>query len=179
MKASNLAILSIIVVFIASCSTIRVNSDYISQTDFNQYKTYQIIQPDGDFPVGINPINQQRIETAIKTTLTDCGYHYADEHPDLQVAYFVKIDTEHAYNSYTSYYGVRWRGVTTTEVDIWERREGTLVIDLIDTRTEKVVWHGTATDTITENSKNIERKINDAVAAIFNQYVSQTALASR
>jgi hypothetical protein len=46
-----------------------------------------------DFPVGVNPINQQRIETAVKATLTDYENLYADQQPDLLVSHCLIINT--------------------------------------------------------------------------------------
>ena len=172
MKASFYFVFGLFVLILTSCSSVRVHSDYDRATSFQEYKTYKIVKQSDNFPLGVNAINQQRIETAIKATLTDYDYFYADQTPDLLVSYFVKINTEQAYNTYSTYYSGRWRGVMITDVDVREYQEGTLIIDLIDTKTKQVVWHGTASGTVSENMKNVEQKINEAVAAIFKEYAN-------
>ncbi len=178
MRASKFFILSLTVILLASCSSVRVSGDYTKGTDFQQFKTYKIVQQEENFPVGVNAINQQRIEVAIKATLTEYDYLFADQRPDLLVSYFVKINSKKAYDTYTTYYGGRWRGVMITDVDVREYQEGTLIIDLIDAKTKQVVWHGAATDVVSKDMKNVEEKINEAVGAIFQKYFSQAGLAS-
>ncbi len=179
MKSSFFSIICLAVFFLASCSSVRVSSDYDKAASFQEYKTYKIVQQDKDFPVGVNELNQRRIETAIKATLTDYDYHFADQTPDLLVSYFVKIDTEQAYNTYTTYYGGRYRGLMVTDVDVREYQEGTLIIDLVDTESKQVVWHGTASGTVSQNMKNVDQKINEAVSAIFKEYAQRTSLAGK
>ena len=44
------------------------------------------------------------------------------------------------------------------------------IIDFIDAKTREVVWHGSTTGVITQNSIKLEKKIDEAVKAIFDQY---------
>jgi hypothetical protein len=45
----------------------------------------------------------------------------------------------------------------------------TLIVDMIDARTEKVVFRGTAEDRVSHKAKKNERKAYDAVAEIFEE----------
>lgn len=178
MKASNFLVLSLIIFLFASCSSVRVSSDYQKQTNFQDYKTYKIAKQDKEFPIGVNPINQQRIEAAIITNMEERKYMIANVDPDLLVSYYVTINTEQAIDTYTRYYGYRYRGLVVTDVDVREYKEGTLIIDLVDNKSQEVVWHGKATGTVSENMKNVEEKINEAVDAIFQEYFAKSKLAS-
>jgi len=47
---------------------------------------------------------------------------------------------------------------------------GTLVIDLFDTKTKQLIWRGTASDTLSNNSnKNIEN-LNKGVEKLFKKF---------
>ena len=47
---------------------------------------------------------------------------------------------------------------------------GTLVVELIDTSTSKVVWRGVASGTISDKSENNTRQLQKAVAEMFKAY---------
>jgi hypothetical protein len=66
--------------------------------------------------------------------------------------------------------GWRWGGIgdatTTTET----YRVGTLVIDLFDTNTKKLVWRGSASDTLSNKSeKNIDN-LDKGVEKMFKKF---------
>jgi len=46
---------------------------------------------------------------------------------------------------------------------------GTLTLDMIDSRTDKVVMHATAVDRVSRKASKNERKAYDAVAEIFEE----------
>ena len=47
---------------------------------------------------------------------------------------------------------------------------GTLVVDLFDTNTKKLIWHGSASDTLSDKSdKNIKR-LNSDVQRMFDHF---------
>ena len=47
--------------------------------------------------------------------------------------------------------------------------EGTLIIDMIDARTNQLVWRGSVAGTV-DNPANLERQVEKAVRAILKQY---------
>jgi len=52
------------------------------------------------------------------------------------------------------------------EARVIEYQEGTLVIDLVDRRTNKVVWRGWARDTmdgVIDDQERLERQVDDGV----------------
>jgi Domain of unknown function (DUF4136) len=67
-------------------------------------------------------------------------------------------------NTYYDSFGRRWRGgfgTSTTTVDNY--KVGTLVLDMFDTQTKKVVWRGSASDTLSSKSdkdiKNLDKGV--------------------
>ena len=47
---------------------------------------------------------------------------------------------------------------------------GTLHIDIFDSQTKKLVWHGECTDTLTGNPEKNEKKMEKAVADVFKKF---------
>ena len=92
-------------------------------------------------------------------------------HPDLLVAWFVKVETVRDIDIYGDYYG-RWRYFHHTNVSTY--KEGSLVIDIIDRVNNQVVWHGKTSEIVYENMPNVEEKINSAVNAMFKRFVKDT-----
>jgi len=168
MKIKNTLLSALIIMILSSCgSTYRITSDYERGTNFFNYKTYQILKHKKGFPYGINPINRQRIERAIKREMDDLGYQ-TSHRPDLVVAYFVKERTVREIDHYyRGYYG-RWG--FPVWVDIHQHQEGTLIIDLIDRANKQVVWHGAAKGRIHDNMANLEEEINEIVHELLEQF---------
>ena len=153
---------------LGSCSTsIAVRSDFERGTNFQAYHTYQMLKHKDGFPIGINPINRQRLERAIHNEMK--ALHYTEAaNPDLLVAYYVSVEKHRDY--YTDYYG-RWRPIS--RVRVYEYKVGTLVVDLIDAKQNLIVWHGSTSDRIGDEMDNAEEKINPTVAAIFEKYANE------
>ena len=59
-------------------------------------------------------------------------------------------------------------GSSTTYVD--KVLKGVLAVDLIDAKANKLVWRATATDTVSDNPQKNEKKVNKAVAKMFEKY---------
>jgi len=54
-----------------------------------------------------------------------------------------------------------------------EYEQGTLVIDVLDARTERLLWRGWAQDSvqgILDNQDRMEREINEAVTKMFARF---------
>ncbi len=55
-------------------------------------------------------------------------------------------------------------------IDVQQYTEGTLVVDLIDSATDKLVWRGSATDVASDSPQTNEKRINDAMEKLFKKY---------
>ncbi|MGB3781043.1 MAG: DUF4136 domain-containing protein [Tunicatimonas sp.] len=169
------------------CSPIRVLSDYDRRADFSEYRTFRLSEPrdvDPGDPL-LNQLNQNRLRRAITEQIELRGYTASDT-PDLAVNIYVKITPRqevvgmqgyylpywgyYRYYSYRGYYRY-WDGgwIPMREV-VQEYREGTLIIDLVDTKEDQLVWHGVAVGVLEELPRDPEVLIRQAVKKIFDQY---------
>jgi len=171
-----------------ACSSVRVLSDYDRGVDFSQYKTFELSEPkDIDYASDptLNQLNQNRLRKAITEQMVLRGYKESST-PDLMVNIYVKItekkevrtivDPYFPYHGYYGYYG-HWRyynywgpGWSYAETTIREYKEGTLIIDLVDTKKDQLVWHGVAIGTLKNLPVNPEERIRSTVQKLFDLY---------
>ena len=167
---------------LAACGpSIKVSYDYDGQADFAKYKTYAFSEDALKLPV--NDLNRDRLLRAIETELTAKGFSKS-ENPDVLVDLHVRAEqkteataTTTGSGMYGGYYGGPGRygyggGFTTTQINYNDYIEGTLIVDMIDKSTEKIVWQGRGTKTVDENASAEKREtnINTGVKMIFAKY---------
>jgi hypothetical protein len=177
MKA--IKIIPVLLFFImSSCgSTISVYSDFERNTDFSQYKTYAFHKKSID-KVQISDLDKKRILQAIDYELGKKGLTKS-ETPDLLVNIFTKEREEVDVNQYYTNWGwgYGWRGYGYGYPYYWggypyvsSSVEGTLFIDLIDTKKNELVWQGEGVGYLTQDRSKKEATINEFVAKILEQY---------
>lgn len=131
------------VILAAGCSSISVSQDYDTSFDFSQWKTY------GFLPVpesaGIDQLSADKISNAVKNQLNSKGYKDAQP-SDFGIALHFGQKTVTDIQSYG--YGWGWYG---GGVDVSQYEEGTLIIDFIDMKTNKLEWRGTAQGAMADN----------------------------
>lgn len=172
MKAIKLLPVFLLFIF-ASCSSIRVYSDYDKDVDFSQYKTYAFHKRGID-RVEISELDKKRILRAIDNELTKKGMSKS-ENPDLLVNIFTKERERIDVDQYNAGWGYGWRYgwnpyLWGGHTYITSTTEGTLYIDLIDAKKKELVWEGQGVGYLTEEFDKKESQINEYVAKILAQF---------
>ncbi len=171
---TTLKILSLsLVTLFASCSSLRVSSETAANADLKTYNFYTVADTEEGFLPNVNPTQKMQLQKSIEeqaAQLSTIQNNSGVTGPDVLINYFVIVDTKQDYDVYTNYYGRRRWKYQITDIEVREYTEGTLMIDFIDAKTKEVVWHGSTSGVITQNSIQLEKKINEAVKAIFDQY---------
>lgn len=132
-------------------------------------------------------LSDQRIIAAINTQLESRGLVAAPkDQAEVWVSYHVvtqdrtKVSSYNTMNSYGgyghgygSYYGGGWG--TSPEVRVRQYTNGTLLIDLINPKTNKTVWRGTGTANISTKRTSDEKValVDSYVAAIIEKMYEQ------
>jgi hypothetical protein len=148
----------------------QVTTDFDHQANFSQYKTYswQEIKP-------ANSLWDARIKNAVDAQLAAKGWTQVDSGGDVAI---VAIKTTQTQRSLQTFYdgfggGWRWRGfggmgeATTTEQDY---KEGTLVVDMYDSKTKQLIWRGSAEDTLSNKAEKNEKNLDKGVAKMFKKF---------
>ena len=158
-------------VFILSCTTVDVITDYDTKNPFDQYKTYAFYKPGID-QAKVSDLDKRRILRAIDFELSSKGLVKSDN-PDLLVS--IMTDSKERINIYQNNFGWGWGwgwgwggayNSTTTSTTI----EGQLFIDLIDNTKKELVWQGLGTSSLPEQIDKKDEKIKIIVNEILQQY---------
>lgn len=177
-----LALVTLVLTVLSSCSSVRVLSDYDQQANFNEYKSYAFYKTGID-KAQISDLDKKRILRAIEEEMSSRGF-VKSENPDLLISIFTKeqerVDIYNnnfgwggawgwGYNPFAwgPGWGWGWGGSSVST-----RTQGSLYIDLIDTKNKELVWQGKGEGTLA-NTNNIEKKeqrIREFVSQILEQY---------
>lgn len=165
-----LALIGSILFLVGASSAQQVKTDYDRNANFGQYKTYSWEQVKTK-----NELLVDRIKNAVNSVLQAKGWTEVDSGGDVSVVAIAMAHDEQTLNTFYDGFGGGWgwRGfgdfgdATTTT---YTYKVGTLVIDLFDTKSKKLLWRGTASDTVSGNSDKNIRKLNKAVQKMLRRF---------
>ena len=170
MRPIRLATLALVVAAFG-CSTLEISTDYAPGTDFSKYKTFTL-KPGAP---AANQIAAERSANALSGVLETKGFKRVPEGGDLTVFTHFKTGKETQMNTTGYGYGGwgGWRyggGMQTTTVT--EIPTGTLVIDLVDSKSNTAVWRGIAKDQISTSATPEERnqKATEVFTKLFENF---------
>ncbi|MFI0491754.1 DUF4136 domain-containing protein [Flavobacterium sp.] len=158
---------------LSACSSVSVYSDFDKGVDFSQYKTYAFHRKGID-RVQISEMDKKRILQAIDLELGKKGMAKS-ENPDLLINIFTKEREQVDVNQYNMGWGYGWRGgwnpyLWGGQNFVSTSTEGTLYIDLIDSKRKELIWEGEGVGYLTQNRSEKDARINEFVAKILAQY---------
>ena len=164
----SIAITFILAGMLAGCGTMTVSSHIERTVDFSEYLTYDW-GPRDAFPVGDprldnNAVFRDYLEGAIEKRMAAKGYERGvGGQADLLLHYHAsvnqKVDVYEADRSYGYYPGA-------TESRVVEFEQGTLILDVIDAKTNRLIWRGWAQDSMTgiiDNQRRLEQQVEEGV----------------
>jgi uncharacterized protein DUF4136 len=163
--------LPIVVAFaVSGCSSsaMQVNTDFDRTANFSALKTYSWRE---GTPIP-NPLMSERVVSAVDAQLAAKGLQKVDSAGDMTVTYHAATDQSMEMQTFSTggYYGC-WGGcMGTTSTTVNKVTTGTLIVDLVDTKSNKMLWRGTGSDTVTGDPQDTERKINEVVKRMFGNF---------
>src|ERR1700686_5906369 len=145
-----------------------VKTDYDRGTDFSQYKTYSWEKVQTQDPLWVD-----RIKAAVNGALTAKGLTPVDSGGDIAIVAIEMTKNQQNLNTFYDGFGGGWRwgggfGDATTTVDNY--KVGTLVVDLFDAQTRKVVWRGSSSDTLSDKSDKNIKNLDKGVQKMFDHF---------
>ena len=137
--------------------------------DFAQYHTHEWgpadALPTGDPRLDKNPFFKDHVEGALEKQLAMKGFERSTSGtPDLLIHYHANITQRIDVDRLDQQHGYCYNADCQTGVIEYEA--GTLVLDVVDTRTNRVIWRGWAQNSIKkalDNPDTMERQINEGV----------------
>lgn len=158
----------------------RIESDYSYAGAFRRYRTYEFVTGDG-LAADSSKLGEV-LRDAIRTRMKVQGYKPSKRRPDLLVNFRV-YEGDMRFRGYAQEDIARWVNEEKIEDDETpaEQRtgyqpvrmllaEGTLLITLIDNRTNRAVWNGYASGVTVPNGTQGEVVLRRSVRSIFDQY---------
>ena len=146
----------------------KVVTDYNHSTDFSQYRTYSWLKVEAG-----DPLWPDRIMAAVDSQLAAKGLTKAPI-GDASIAAFGSTHIQPRLETFYDNFGGGWywrgwgEGMATTTVE--NIAIGTLVVDMFDTPTKKLIWRGTATDALSDKPEKNEKKLEKAVEEMFKHF---------
>ena len=167
LKAGAVAALAL---WTAGCAPTIVNNFLERGIDFSQYDTYTWAAEDrfstGDPRLDNNDIFISRLQSAVDKALTTRGFEKTTTATaDLVVHYHASVRQQIDVNALDSQYGY----CADCHSSVYDA--GTITIDLVDSRTNKLVWRGWSEGSLDgiDAQAVIEARVDDAVAKIMTR----------
>lgn len=178
-KRTNLRLIPFLFLgLIYSCSpTVKVTTDYDHSANFESYKTfavYDLKAQEGQ----VNQLNVDRVTNAIRNEMLAKGFTESSN-PDLKVNAVSILKNRTSTTASTDFYGYGgmyrpygyWgggamMGGANTTFNTYNYLDGSLVIDIVSTKTQKLLWQGIGNAEIDSKPDNPEEFINSSIKKI-------------
>jgi hypothetical protein len=151
----------------------KTNVDWDRSADFSSYHTYAWQKS----PHPAKGFWDQRIVDGVDKELAAKGLKKVDSNPDVWVVYSNSITDQKQVvgTGYTMGPGWGWGwgwgpNISTMDYNTYITKEGTLVVELADAKNHQLLWRGSATATISDNSDKNIKTLNSAVNKLFKAY---------
>jgi hypothetical protein len=168
-----LAAAALVALAFTGCVTMSVSSHLDRDVDFTAFHTWDWGKadalPTGDARLDNNQFFQDFLQGAVERSMARSGFARVtgNEKPQLLVHYHTNVNQRFQVGEPVNCAP----GDCRPEVTDYE--QGTLVIDVVDTATNRVVWRGWAQDSLSgiiDNQDRLEAKTDEAVRKIFAQF---------
>ena len=170
-----------------ACATMRVHSDYEPGAvgELEQYRAYAWLpEHSDDSPApSQNPLVGERVRQAVDRELAGRGYRRVEpEQAEFMIGWHASLTNKIEVEEINAYYGYEWDprfgplGVGGTGYDepeeIREFAQGTLILDVVDSQADRLVWRGVAYAEINPDTSPAERqkRINEAAHQILERF---------
>lgn len=178
------------VILLSACAK-TPDWDYDRDANFANYKTFSFVEnanlSKNTTNYQISPLMEQRVRDAVVKSMTQQGFKAVETaNADVLVNYHASVEKKldvdtisysasmgsYPYNARWSSWGMGYNTQTTTrEYDV-----GTLVLDIIDTKTKTLVWRGAKEKRLKKNQSPEKRTevINTTVTEILSNFPPKT-----
>jgi hypothetical protein len=162
----------------AACGySIKTSTDYDHNVKFSNYHSFFMMKGNSSG----NPMLDQRAAADVKSALTSKGWMEVPEgQGETAVVVHAATKTKHTYDTfYDGWGGWGYRrgwggrfgggfGGSTTFVN--DYKIGTLVVDIFDAKTKEAIWHGNASDAMSDSAKSNAQATEQAVDKMFQSF---------
>jgi hypothetical protein len=144
----------------------EVRVDYDHHANFERYRTYSWAKVETP-----NSLWDERVKEAIDKALQSKGWQQVPDGGDVSV---VAVGTTNEKRTLRTFYdgfdGWIWGGFgdATTYEDTYQ--VGTLIVDMFDTTTKKLIWRGSASDVVSSKPDKNVKELEKSVDKMFEHF---------
>jgi hypothetical protein len=146
----------------SSAAAADVKVDYDSHADFTRYKTWS-------WRTGTaapNPVSDKRIREDIEARLTAHGITRVEKGGNLEIVYHAAGDNQISVDKL----GYKEPSFQTEATRVRYVRSGSILLDMIDAASGKVVWRGQAQEVADPTYTDVIRKIDQTMDKLFEHF---------
>jgi hypothetical protein len=161
----------------------EIKTDFDPSADFSRYKTYRMISHTDIATAGQiqNPQLDSSVNDLIRAQLTAKGLEEEEVGgtPDLKVRYWAASQQKQKetdlnglndWGGYDLYSDGGWWAPMWDEVVVKNYQKGTLLVDLIDTKTKKLVWRAYLVGALSDDTQKAMVEADKAMTKAFQNY---------
>ena len=175
----NIILTVVVALLLSACSSLRVNVDYDTEFDFTSQKSFAVAHHNRE---GEDTLYNDRLIEALVADLNAKLYEKVEKNSADLIFVFhtnvenkIDIDTDYTMIGYRRYgYGGHMMATTRT----YQYKKGTLIIDALNPKDNKIVWRGIATDVLKTHDNPAERVkyINNVIKETMKDFPSKTTV---
>ena len=163
---------------LSACSGTKNTFDYDSSADFSQIKTYQWDFKSSESFAKANPLINKRIISAIEDNLNRKGIVKARS-ADIKVSYMVHFEKKLKTGGLSAGLGMSVGGFNRGSISlssgnqIKQTIESTLVIDMIGTKSDNLIWRSTTVKPVKDRDASPEdskKRIAQLIYQMFENF---------
>ena len=150
----------------------HVAVDYDRAANFKQIKTYSWAKLHTT-----DAITDNRVKEAIDQELTAKGWSQLPSGGDVALVVVEQTSVREQYDSfYNGFGGRRWGGGMVDETTTVENYEvGTLIVSMFDGNSKQLIWRGTASGDVSDNSRKKVKNLAKVVQKMFKNFPPNAA----
>ncbi len=173
----NAAAITLLSLLLGGCAGMVIQSDQDPAVSLDSYGSYTWSpnqRASGD--VRVTPALRTQVREDIDRHLADKGYVRVNSGADFSVAWQVTIEGETIVQTLDYYSGSNFKATVGTTGPVQRRyEEGTLIIDITEGESERLIWRGTATAEVRQSPSMEERsaRVAEAVQKVLAQFPSR------
>jgi hypothetical protein len=147
---------------------VDTKTDYDRSADFTKYRSFDWKAPKSANGVVANSLVLSRIETAVREQLGTKGLRYDAANPDLHVVPHVAAKDIRDVTYLPPLAGWKNWGWMGPDKIVNNYVKGTIILDLVDAKSNQLVWRAVTTDTESDlldvqSAKNVDKMITDSL----------------
>jgi hypothetical protein len=172
LKRAAIVLIGTMFLFAGKASAQQVKTDYDRSANFGQYKTYSWEKVKTKEALDVD-----RVKSAVNAALAAKGWTQVDSGGDVSIVAIETTQNQQTLNTFYDGFGGGWGyrrfggggfGEATTTTDTY--KVGTLVVDLFDTKTKTLLWRGSSSDTLSNNSNKNIKNLDKGVEKMFKKF---------